>query len=64
MRIVQMSDIHTGTPLFRPELMEAAIEETNAFAPDLVAVAGDPLTDGRDLMRVARVWRRGRLVFG
>ena len=31
---------------------------------DLVAVAGDPLTDGRDLMRVARVWRRGRLVFG
>lgn len=46
MRIVQMSDIHTGSPHFRPELMEAAIEETNAFAPDLVAVAGDLTTEG------------------
>lgn len=46
MRIVQMSDIHTGSPHFRPELLEAAIEETNAFAPDLVAVAGDLTTEG------------------
>ena len=41
-----MSDIHTGSPLFKPELMEAAIEETNAYAPDLVAVAGDLTTAG------------------
>ena len=46
MRIVQMSDIHTGSPHFRPELLEATIEETNAFAPDLVAVAGDLTTEG------------------
>ncbi|MBA2440964.1 MAG: metallophosphoesterase [Rubrobacter sp.] len=46
MRIVQMSDIHTGTPLFRPEMLDAAIEETNALAPDLVAVAGDLTTEG------------------
>lgn len=46
MRIVQMSDIHVGTPLFRPELMKAAIEETNAYAPDFVAVAGDLTTAG------------------
>jgi Icc protein len=45
-RIVQMSDIHTGTPLFKPELLEAAVEETNALAPDLVAVAGDLTTEG------------------
>ena len=46
MRIVQLSDIHTGTPLFRPELLKVAIEETNALAPDLVAVAGDLTTEG------------------
>ena len=45
MRIVQLSDIHTGSPHFRLELLEAAIEETNAFAPDLVAVAGDLTTE-------------------
>jgi Icc protein len=44
-RIVQMSDIHVG-PSFVPELMEAAIEETNAFAPDLVAIPGDLTTKG------------------
>ncbi len=46
MRIVQMSDIHVGTGLFEPELMEAAIEETNAFEPDLVAVPGDLTMEG------------------
>jgi 3',5'-cyclic-AMP phosphodiesterase len=46
MRIVQMSDIHTGSPLFRPDFMKSAIEETNAFEPDLVAVAGDLTTEG------------------
>ncbi len=46
MRIVQMSDIHVGTSLFRPELLRAAIEETNALEPDLVAIAGDITMEG------------------
>jgi 3',5'-cyclic AMP phosphodiesterase CpdA len=41
-----MSDIHTGTPLFKPEFLAAAVDETNAYAPDLVAVAGDLTTAG------------------
>lgn len=36
-----MSDVHAGTGAFKPRLMEAAVEETNAYAPDLVAVVGD-----------------------
>ncbi len=46
MKIVQMSDIHVGSGLFRPELLEAALEETNALEPDLVAVAGDLTMEG------------------
>jgi 3',5'-cyclic-AMP phosphodiesterase len=46
MRIVQMSDIHVGTSLFRPELLRAAVEETNGLSPDLVAVAGDLTMEG------------------
>jgi 3',5'-cyclic-AMP phosphodiesterase len=46
MRIVQLSDIHVGSSLFRRELLVAAIDEINALAPDLVAVAGDLTTDG------------------
>ncbi len=41
-----MSDIHVGSGLFRPELLRAAIEETNALQPDLVAIAGDLTTEG------------------
>ncbi len=44
MRIVQMSDIHVGTEMFRPDLLEAVIQETNAYEPDLVAVVGDLTT--------------------
>jgi 3',5'-cyclic-AMP phosphodiesterase len=46
MRIVQMSDLHVGEGLFRPELLRAAITETNEFAPDLVVVAGDLTMEG------------------
>lgn len=46
MRIVQMSDIHVGSGLFRPDLLDAAIEEANALEPDLVAVAGDLTMEG------------------
>ena len=45
MRIVQMSDIHVGST-FVPDLMDAAIEEINAYNPDLVAVPGDLTTKG------------------
>ena len=46
MRIVQMSDIHVGSGLFRPDLLSAAIEETNSLEPDLVAIVGDLTTEG------------------
>jgi Icc protein len=46
MKIVQISDIHVGSGLFRPDLLEAAIEESNALEPDLVAVAGDLTMEG------------------
>jgi len=46
MRIVQMSDVHVGSGLFRRDLLEATIEETNAMKPDLVAVAGDLTMEG------------------
>ncbi len=46
MRIVQMSDIHVGSGLFKPELLSSAIEETNSLQPDLVAVVGDLTMEG------------------
>src|SRR3712207_480546 len=41
-----MSDIHVRSGLFRPELLDAAIEETNELQPDLVAIAGDLTMEG------------------
>ena len=41
-----MSDLHVGEGLFRPELLRAAVDETNELAPDLVVVAGDLTMDG------------------
>jgi Icc protein len=46
MKIVQMSDIHVGSGLFRSDLLSAAIEEANALRPDLVAIAGDLTMEG------------------
>ena len=46
MKIVQMSDIHVGSGLFRPDLLSSVVEETNDLSPDLVAVAGDLTTEG------------------
>ena len=46
MKIVQMSDIHVGAALFRPDLLSSVIEESNALSPDLVVVAGDLTTEG------------------
>jgi 3',5'-cyclic-AMP phosphodiesterase len=45
-RIVQFSDVHVGSGLFRPDLLDATIEETNALEPDLVAVVGDLTMEG------------------
>jgi len=39
--IAQISDIHCGDSRFDPALMESMVEEVNALAPDLVAIAGD-----------------------
>ena len=41
-----MSDLHVGADLFQPELLTAAIRETNELAPDLVVVAGDLTMEG------------------
>ena len=41
-----MSDLHVGEGLFRPELLSAAVQETNELAPDLVVVAGDLTMEG------------------
>ena len=41
-----MSDLHVGEGLFRPELLNAAIQESNALGPDLVVVAGDLTMEG------------------
>ena len=46
MKIVQISDIHVGSGLFRRDLLEATIEETNELGPDLVAIAGDLTMEG------------------
>src|SRR5215213_7291060 len=41
-----MSDLHVGEGLFRPELLTAAIQETNELGPELVVVAGDLTMEG------------------
>src|SRR5919112_4608405 len=46
MRIVQMSDVHVGSGLFRQDLLEATIKEINALEPDLVAIVGDLTMEG------------------
>ena len=45
MRIAQMSDIHIGSR-FVPDLVDAALDEINAFEPHLVAIPGDLTTKG------------------
>ncbi|HEX9306603.1 MAG TPA: metallophosphoesterase [Anaeromyxobacter sp.] len=40
LRVAQLSDIHVG-PRTSPEVIRGAIEEANAFAPDLVVLTGD-----------------------
>ncbi|WP_242395394.1 metallophosphoesterase [Anaeromyxobacter oryzisoli] len=40
LRVAQLSDLHVG-PRTPPELIRTAIEEANAFRPDLVVLTGD-----------------------
>jgi 3',5'-cyclic-AMP phosphodiesterase len=44
--IAQLSDMHCGSPYFDPNLMEAAVSEIIALAPDVVVVGGDLTAEG------------------
>ena len=44
--IAQISDIHCGGSYFVPNLLERAINEVNALAPDIVVCSGDLTTNG------------------
>jgi 3',5'-cyclic AMP phosphodiesterase CpdA len=44
--IVQISDLHCGSELFRSELLERAIAEINDLAADVVVCSGDLTTNG------------------
>ncbi len=46
LRIAQLSDVHVG-PRTSPAVIRGAIEEANAFAPDLVVLTGDYLSRSR-----------------
>lgn len=41
LRIVQVSDIHCGTPTFEPALMRSVVDRVNRLEPDVVVVVGD-----------------------
>jgi 3',5'-cyclic-AMP phosphodiesterase len=44
--IAQMSDLHCGSPYFDGTLLEMAVNETIAVAPDLVVIGGDLTAEG------------------
>ncbi len=45
-RIAHVSDLHLGSPLFIPAMMDRAIAEVNAVEPDVLIVSGDLTTAG------------------
>jgi len=45
-RIAHISDLHTGSPHFVPNLLERAIVEINDLRPDVVVCSGDLTTNG------------------
>lgn len=47
--IVQLSDLHVG-PLFKREWLRDVVSQTNALAPDLVAVTGDMIDGSPDAL--------------
>ena len=44
--IVQLSDLHCGSPYFDGVLLETAVHETIGVHPDLVLVGGDLTAEG------------------
>ncbi len=44
--IAQLSDLHCGSPYFDGELLQTAVKETIALAPDAVVVGGDLTSEG------------------
>ncbi|GAB4310058.1 MAG: metallophosphoesterase [Promethearchaeota archaeon] len=46
MELVHLSDLHVGSPDFRPELLENVVEHVNERKPDLVVFTGDATDDG------------------
>jgi 3',5'-cyclic-AMP phosphodiesterase len=44
--IAQLSDLHCGSPYFDGDLLERAVAEVIALAPDLVVVGGDLTAEG------------------
>ncbi|CAN5745423.1 metallophosphoesterase [soil metagenome] len=44
--IAQLSDLHCGSPYFDGGLLETAVSETVALAPDLVVIGGDLTAEG------------------
>src|SRR5688572_23791205 len=44
--IVQLSDLHCGSPYFDGVLLETAVHETVGVRPDLVLVGGDLTAEG------------------
>ncbi len=46
LRIAQVSDLHCGTPTFKPDLMESVVARVNRLHPDAVVVVGDLTADG------------------
>ena len=53
LRLAHMSDLHVGS-LTPPERIRAALEEANAFEPDLVALTGDYLSKDRGGVELVR----------
>ncbi len=58
LRVAQLSDLHVG-PRTREELIRAAIEEANAFRPDLVVLTGDYVCRDRGGVELMRAWLGG-----
>lgn len=55
MRIAQLSDVHVNDGRYEQPLLDAAVDEINADAPDLVVVAGDLTAGGyREEFEAAR----------
>lgn len=60
LRIAQLSDLHVG-PRTREELVRAAIDEANAFRPDLVVLTGDYVCRSRSELDAMRAQLGGLL---